>query len=484
MEILLRPIPGDVRPESVFVHVMSRRPYAFWLDGNLPAEGLARWSFLGADPRFLVEVRDGTTRVVHRDRKEILDGNPFDAIKDIWNRFRTDGVSYGDIPFIGGFVGYFGYEMNRYAESVPAGLPDPVGAPDSFWMFADRVLIWDQKLRKAWLSRILLGGEDRKSAERDMERDVEAILRASARPLPEVPGHSRDDASAEVGMFAGMETRETYLEKIARIKEHIAAGDIYQACFTHPFSCVLHADPFELYRVLRAVNPAPFSCFLRMGDLAVCSSSPERFLKLGANGLLETRPIKGTRRRSGDEAEDRARAEELRASVKDRAENVMIVDLARHDLGKVSASGSVIVPELFRIESYATVHQLVSVVEGKLAEGVHPVDAIRASFPGGSMTGAPKIRAMEILHELETVKRGIYSGGLGYLDVRGNFDLSMVIRTVVCREDRAWFHVGGGIVADSDPDDEYRESLDKAAALKRAILLCNRRASSIPENPA
>jgi anthranilate/para-aminobenzoate synthase component I len=162
----------------------------------------------------------------------------------------------------------------------------------------------------------------------------------------------------------------------------------------------------------------------------------------------------------------------------------MIVDLARHDLGKVSASGSVVVSELFRIESYATVHQLVSIVEGRLAEGIHPVDAIRASFPGGSMTGAPKIRAMEILHELETVKRGIYSGGLGYLDIRGHFDLSMVIRTIVCRKDRAWFHVGGGIVADSDPDDEYRESLDKAAALKKAIMLSNGRAPSTPKSPA
>jgi aminodeoxychorismate synthase component I len=268
-----------------------------------------------------------------------------------------------------------------------------------------------------------------------------------------------------------VESYDSYCRKIAAIQEHIARGDIYQACFTHQLFARLDVHSFELYRVLRRINPAPFSAYIRFGDLAVASSSPERFLKLGHERRLESRPIKGTRPRGRDEAEDQSLIADLKTSEKDRAENVMIVDLVRNDFGKVCETGSVYVPALLKVESYATVHQLVSIVEGRLRKDVSPLQAIRAAFPGGSMTGAPKIRAMEILHQLEPVARGIYSGGLGYLDVRGRFDLSMVIRTLICRNGQVFFHVGGGIVADSKADLEYQESMDKAFALKKAISL-------------
>lgn len=471
MRVLIRQIPLPIRPEAVFHHGMRNEPYAFWLDGNLPVEGLSRWSFLGMRPRFLIKASRGMTRIIGHGRTETVGGNPFEAFRSVWDRFRLASTEHGEFPFIGGFVGYFGYEMNRYVEKVPADLPNPVGNPESYWMFFDRVVIWDQIRQKAYLARILTEDERMDRVREEMDRETEQILLWSELPLPEPP-EAADIASGEgESRFTQSETKESYLEKIRKIQEFIGRGEIYQACFTHQTVAGISAHPFDLYRILRRINPSPFSSYLRMGNLAVCSSSPERFLKKDPSGILETRPIKGTRRRSPDPREDQAGIEDLLNSVKDRAENVMIVDLARHDLGRVSETGSVRVPELFRVESYATVHQLVSIVEGRLRSGLSPVDAIKAAFPGGSMTGAPKIRAMEILHGLETVARGIYSGGLGYLDVRGSFDLSMVIRTVICREGRAWFHVGGGIVADSDPEAEYRESLDKAVALKKAILL-------------
>jgi aminodeoxychorismate synthase component I len=260
-----------------------------------------------------------------------------------------------------------------------------------------------------------------------------------------------------------------HAKAVALLLERIEAGDVYQACLTHRFEQPFSGDPWRLYRALRARNPAPFGAWLALPEAAICSSSPERFLAVAADGRLESRPIKGTRPRGEDPARDAALAAELARSEKDRAENLMIVDLVRNDLGRVCATGSIEVPELRAIESYATVHQMVSTVTGRLRPGVRRADAIRAAFPPGSMTGAPKLAAMRLLAGLEPVRRGVYSGALGYLDVRGGADLSVVIRTAVVAGGRACVHSGGGIVADSEPAAEWSESLAKARVLLEAI---------------
>jgi aminodeoxychorismate synthase component I len=262
----------------------------------------------------------------------------------------------------------------------------------------------------------------------------------------------------------------SYGRAVQTVKDHIVAGDVYQVCLTHRLEAHLEGESaWDLYRELRRINPAPFASFLRFPEVEIVSSSPERFLKIDQNGMAESRPIKGTRPRGKTPAEDESLRNELRGSAKDQAENVMIVDLVRNDFGRVCEYRSVQVPDFLAIEPYATVFQMVSTVQGRLAPGRDRFDLIRACFPGGSMTGAPKIEAMKIIDQLEPVTRGIYSGAIGYLDFRGPMDLSMVIRTIIVKDGRCYFHVGGGIVADSDPQDEYRETLDKARALVEAI---------------
>jgi aminodeoxychorismate synthase component I len=269
--------------------------------------------------------------------------------------------------------------------------------------------------------------------------------------------------------------KQDYIKKILKAKEYIFAGHIYEVCLTHRFETELSGNPFELYRELRRINPAPFASFLSFPEVKVISSSPERFLRIGNDGWVESRPIKGTRPRGRNQEEDVKLYQELVTSIKDRAENMMIVDLVRNDFGKVCRFNTVTVPELMIIEIYATLFQMVSTIVGRLERGFDSFDLIQACFPGGSMTGAPKIRAMQIIDELEPVKRGIYSGSIGYLDFSGNVDLSIVIRTIILKGKRAYFQVGGAIVADSDPEEEYQETLDKAWALMAALRNVSRR---------
>lgn len=479
MQLLFEEIPFIIDPEKVFYHCYKDQPYAFWLDGNRIVKGLSRYSFMGANPRFLVCTRKGKTENIYPTHTDITERNPFDAVRQILNDYKLPPGLRQDIPFVAGLVGYFGYEMNQYVESVPVRSFDPAQAPEAFWMFVDQVLIYDQVEKKAYLSRLVTDSAQLDSARSEWEKSLQQISHASGLSIPE-PHLPPVDLQDYEHLFEQRETFSSYISKIKEIKEHIAKGDIYQACFTHQISASLAQDPFELYRILRRVNPAPFSCYVRMEDLHIASSSPERFLKCSTGRIVESRPIKGTRPRSASADEDRKLRQELQTSVKDQAENLMIVDLVRNDLGRVCQTGQVRVPALMRVESYATVHQLVSIVEGVLCSGQSSLDAVKAAFPGGSMTGAPKIRAMEILHRLEPVARGIYSGGLGYLDLRGGLDLSMVIRTLICRGGKAYFHVGGGIVADSDPEKEYQETMDKAFALKKAIVQANLQATGAP----
>jgi len=450
---------------------LRAEPYPWLLDSALPSQRLGRYSFAGADPYLVVRAR-GTRvelecrRAVRpglRPGRSVLYADPFAVLRALWPPPPLAGG--GAPPFVGGAVGWLGYELADRIERIGLAGLDDLGLPDLCVLFVDRLLAFDAE--GARLSVHGLGfGDDAAAATQAAERAADELSRYVAaaprpRPAPAPPRRPREP-------FAFFDA-STYAKAVEAAKEQIAAGNAYQICLTHRMERDCPADPWAYYRRLRVDNPAPFASYLELPEVAVACSSPERFLRLEPGGRVESRPIKGTLPRGANVAEDRANRARLARSNKDRAENLMIVDLVRNDLGRVCEIGSVAVPELMAIESYAAVHQMVSTVTGRLRADRDAVDLVRAAFPPGSMTGAPKIAAMRILARLEPVRRGVYSGALGYFDVRGGLDLCVVIRTALLRRGRAYVHAGGGIVADSDPIGEYRETLDKARPLLGAL---------------
>ncbi|MEQ9349452.1 MAG: aminodeoxychorismate synthase component I [Alphaproteobacteria bacterium] len=432
-------------------------PWVAFLDSAAPAPRQARYSFIAADPFLTMTAKDG--RLTLGDQS--FSGDPFLVLREVLQRHAMDRLADGP-PFQGGAVGYFAYELGHHLERLPRPNRDDMQFPDMAIGFYDTVLAFDMIARRAWIVSTGLpepAGPARQT--RAIERSASLARRLeSVRGLPRLPRLARPVA------WRSNFTRPAYERMVARIIEYIRAGDIFQANFTQRFLADMPAGhtPFDLYRRLRAVNPAPFAAFLACGDTHLASASPERFLRL-ADGQVETRPIKGTRPRGASPAADAAEASALLTREKDRAENVMIDDLLRNDLSRVCQPGSVTTPEICTLESFATVHHLVSTVQGALAADSDAVDLLRATFPGGSITGAPKIRAMEIIAELEPVARGPYCGSIGYVGFDGSLDTSITIRTMAIRDGRVAVQAGGGIVADSDPAAEYAESLAKARAL-------------------
>ncbi len=369
-------------------------------------------------------------------------------------------------PFQCGVAGFLGYEFGRRLERLPPPRSDDLRLPDAWLGAYEWVIAWDHVVGKAWVV-VQAGRRGSREAGRFADeriRDIVQRLSGSgpARTSAVVPPDSHP-------RFQSGFTRDEYLRAVERVRQFILAGDIFQANLSQRFEAPWTGDPFDFYCRLATVNPAPFAAYFRGDGFAVASASPERFLMVNTDGQVETRPIKGTRPRGATPEDDKRLAAELLASEKDRAENVMIVDLLRNDLSKVCRPGSVQVPALCALESHPTVHHLESIVTGRLEEGRTATDLLRAAFPGGSITGAPKVRAMEILTELEPVARGVYCGAIGWLSVTGAMDTSNAIRTVTLKNGRAYFHAGGGIVADSEPALEYQETLDKAAGIRRAF---------------
>jgi para-aminobenzoate synthetase component 1 len=363
-------------------------------------------------------------------------------------------------PFQGGALGYFGYDLAHHLEVLPRRAVDDVGLPDLHVGLYPWVLAHDHISDRTWLIVNALDA-DLAAAER-LLRELRGVI-ASVRSDVAEPDHS-----LRRRIVAPNFTREGYLQAIATAKDYIAAGDIYEICLSQRFTMEIAEHPWQLYRRLRSISPVPYGAYLGLPEAAVVSASPEMFLRF-QNGAVETRPIKGTRPRGSTPELDRRLAAELRASEKEQAENLMIVDLLRNDLGRVCRIGSVKVPELFAIESYSTVHQMVSTIQGELRPELDAIDLLRACFPGGSVTGCPKRRAMAIIDELEPTQRGIYCGAIGFIGFDGSMDTSIVIRTMVVKDRRAYLQVGGAIVADSDPAAEYQETLDKAQAALLAI---------------
>jgi para-aminobenzoate synthetase component 1 len=444
---------------------VAHLPHSCFLDSSLLMQRFGRYSFIGFDPYMVLTTRGRAARFSRRGSVEVeVETDPFDALRAaLQERVLPDGAMPASLPpFLCGGVGYLSYELGRHIERLPEGVVDDLRLPELAFCFFDRVVASDLESGRKWLVLTAPRGDDlEQTTERAMARIAPGAGAFGKTKAGRVPAQAEEGSPLD---FDSGFTRDEYLNAVEAVKEYILAGDIYQANLSQRFSAPLLEPSWSLYKRLRVLNAAPFSAYLNYGDFAVASSSPERFLKVEGR-RVETRPIKGTRPRSDDRDRDEHYRKELLESAKDRAELSMIVDLERNDLGRVCDYGSVRVEEHAVLESYATVHHLVSTVTGNLHQGKDVVDLIRASWPGGSITGAPKIRSMEIIDELEPTARSVYTGGIGYLGFDGTHDINIAIRTMIITGGRVYFQVGGGIVADSDPESEFQETLDKGKAM-------------------
>lgn len=450
---MIKEIPF-INPTAVLER-LKRQPYCFLLESSLEHHELGRFSFIGSTPFLTVKSQNSRVEVTG-DESYVTDGNPFDIAGDYLRKFSFQ-YECDHIPFIGGAVGYFGYGLRQFIEKLPNRNIDDLNLPDMMLSFYDSIMIFDHQQKRCMISVI---PELRSESDvPDYEQLIEGIR------------YKTDDQTKTRKIGARIHadfSKDSYIDAIRKVKDYISAGDIFQANIAQRFGTDLRIDPFQLYAKLRTINSAPFSAYLDFKQFQIISSSPERFLKI-KNGTVETRPIKGTRPRGDDPDENARQANELVENEKDKAENLMIVDLLRNDLGKVCEYGSVKVQALFELEAYPTLFHLVSTITGKMRRGMQCIDVLKACFPGGSITGAPKIRAMEIIDELEPVNRGVYTGSIGYIGFNGNMDTNIVIRTIIAKGEKAYFHVGGGIVADSNAEAEYAETLHKARALMQAL---------------
>ncbi|MBN1585959.1 MAG: aminodeoxychorismate synthase component I [Candidatus Omnitrophica bacterium] len=468
---IIRKLPSNLLRDCADLFELAwpllREPHSALLDsGPVPAgpADLRQFSYMGWAPYQVLSAQGTQLRLWKRRESggrghtRLLQGDPFEQLQILLQETRTEQAADW-IPFTSGAVGYLGYGLRERIEQVPRVKKDSPPQPDMVFCWYDRLLAWDHRTREAWLCVTPGQGSDPDAVFQEL-----VSLLNICRPLPEVRRYFSRSQRPEPRM-----AREDYRTMITRCKELIAAGEIYQANLSHQFVFELPGrNLVELYAALRTAHPAPFGAFLNYPGFSVLSLSPERFLRVQGS-RVETRPIKGTAARGATNDEDRVRASQLLQSTKDAAEHVMIVDLERNDLGRVCKPGSVRVERSAELESYATVHHLVSTIAGQLREGTGPVDCLRATFPGGSISGAPKVRAMQIIEELEPLGRGLYTGSIGWISGAGNMDFSIVIRTILAQGNKGYLHVGGGIVADSDPDAEYQETLHKAAAFLQVL---------------
>ena len=470
---------------------LSARPYRVFLDSAARGPRLGRYSFVTADPAAVVLSKGRRTECLDllEGTRRSVQGDALDTVRGLLAPHA--GATIPDLPpFQGGAAGYLAYDWGRVLERLPTPHYQDLVQPDVVLGIYDWVLTWDHVQDRAWLISTGLPRTSPAARARRAAARATVVRRALAgeTPAPEagtiatsiMPPPSRPTPAPSFPVESGwwdarLELRSSfthrgYLDAVARVREYIFAGDIFQANLSQRFEAKLGEPSWDLYRRLRTSNPAPFGAYLDFPDGVVVSASPERFLRVEIGGRVETRPIKGTRPRGVGPEHDAALGQALALSAKDQAENLMIVDLMRNDLSRVCAPGTVRVTELFGLEHYATVHHLVSTVVGELAPGLNALDLLRAAFPGGSITGVPKVRAMEIIAELEPSERAVYCGSVGYWSVTGAFDSSIAIRTALAVAGRVYFGAGGGIVADSDPEQEYRETLDKARGMIDALV--------------
>ena len=449
---------------------MARGKHSFLLESVEGGERLARYSFIGTEPY----------RVLRTGDNAIANETPGDPLLEIEDELRRlTPVPVDGLPrFHGGAVGYMAYECARYYEKLPMPESDPQGFPESIFLFCDTLLVFDHLQHNIKVvSHARLDG-DIDAAYRQATWKIEELVRRLAQPLSRLP-YDTTRKSGVARAFVSNNTQDQFMAKIERAKEYIRRGDTYQIQVSQRFTRETDAHPFEVYRALRTVNPSPYMYYLELGDVHVVGASPEMLIRV-EDGVIETHPIAGTRRRGRDAADEEKMADELQSSEKERAEHIMLVDLARNDLGRVCEAGSVQVTSLMAIERYSHVMHMVSHVVGKLRAGVSAYDALRAYFPHGTVTGAPKIRTMEIIAELEGERRGGYGGCIGYFDMSGNCDSALAIRTLWMKPGVAYAQAAGGVVYDSTPEEEWMESHNKARATMRAVELAEERQPDAP----
>lgn len=461
-----REIMADMdTPVSAFRKLDDGR-YAFLLESIEGGEKWARYTFLGASPSTVIRSRGTTVEIItNGETRSVTTDDPLGFVRDFLARFRP--VEIPGLPrFFGGAVGYLGYDMVRQFERLPTDKPAVIGAWDSCFLITDTIVIFDNMRQKITVvsNAHLDEGVSVEAAYADAVARIDGIIARLKAPLPAQPAA----AAARKVSFSSNITREAFEDAVERAKEYVRAGDIIQVVLSQRFSGELTVDPLDIYRVLRTLNPSPYMFFLRLDDTLVVGASPEVMVRREGN-RVELRPIAGTRPRGATPEQDEQLAEELLADPKERAEHVMLVDLGRNDLGRVCRTGTVKVSELMVIERYSHVMHIVSNVQGELAEGRDAFDVVRATFPAGTLSGAPKVRAMEIIDELEPVRREVYGGAVGYFSFSGTMDLAIAIRTLVIRDGVVHLQAGAGIVADSDPASEYQETVNKAMAVVKAI---------------
>ena len=464
-------VAADLRtPVSAFLSIAATEPNAFLLESIEGGEKVGRYTFLGARPYMMLRARGTQITLEEGKKKRQIEGSLFKILDGLLREHKPAHVP-GLPPFTGGAVGFLSHDAVRQLERLPVLAKDDLQLPDAVLMFFNRLLAFDHVRHEIYIIAVAdVSQQSPKKAYGRALRDIEGIEKQLAAPLPRkylAPGKSR---SGKLKIRLSV-SKPRFLATVEKIKQYIMAGDVFQAVPSLRLELKPEVSPLNIYRALRRVNPSPYMYFLRMdGDMTILGSSPEMLVRV-TRRKLEYRPIAGTRKRGKDEAEDLRLEKELRNDEKERAEHVMLVDLGRNDVGRVSEFGSVKVRDLMFVERYSHVMHLVSAVEGTLRSDLSAVDALAACFPAGTLTGAPKVRAMEILEEVEPVRRGIYGGSVLYADFAGNLDSCIAIRTMLVQGKKAYIQAGAGIVADSVPENEYEECLNKAQALVRAVEL-------------
>lgn len=477
---ILSPVFKEIPYESPdIVYSKLRTENSLLLESVRGSAQTAKYSFICFEPYLIFKVKDGVIQIEFGGKNTISSRKPLPRLRELLESYEQSPAA-GLPPFQGGAAGLLSYDFVHYLENIPACTTDDLNLPDAHFFMIDRLVAFDHIKRKCWII-VCPGVRETTLGYSEIKEDRARCITEALEVLDRIEAQIKKDNLLDVQPpgVAPMAApaielihdtgKDRYVEMVKRAKAYIAAGDIFQANLSLRLSaCIGQRDPWQIYSVLRKINPSPFASFIDFGDYQIASSSPERLVRV-CGGMIDTRPIAGTRPRGHNHREDEMLRSELLLNEKERAEHIMLIDLERNDIGKVSDYGSVRVDELMVTEDYSHVMHIVSNVIGKLAEGKDCFDVIRAAFPGGTITGVPKVRCMEIIDELEPFRRGPYTGSIGYVGFNGSMDLNIVIRTFVVKEGKAYIQAGAGIVADSDPEREYIESLKKAEALMKTL---------------
>lgn len=454
---------AELKPTDIYAALREKSKYSFLLESAIVGEKIARYSFLGGNPEKIIRIKDGILSV--NGEESALKGNPASGLRDFIGSYN---VYKDNLPkFFGGLLGYFAYDTVRYFEDIGESTEDGLGHDDAVFMFVKDLVVFDHWRDEMLLISNLIIDDESKIAEeyknaKEKIKELEKIVGSATALKPAFN-------EKQVEMISNFE-KDEFMACVERAKEYIFAGDIFQVVLSQRFECQMDADPFSVYMALKEINPSPYMYFLDFGDMKIVGSSPEILVKVDGKKVV-LRPIAGTRPRGRDAVEDEALAREMLNDPKERAEHVMLVDLGRNDIGRVSKFGSVTVDEFMAVEKYSHVQHIVSNVTGELNDEIDSFDVLEASFPAGTVSGAPKVRAMQIIEELEPIKRGAYAGSVGYFAFNMDMDFAITIRTIIIQNGRAYIQAGAGIVADSDPEREHQECVNKGKGMMKAIEL-------------